>query len=127
MNLNELRSAARDLGISAKGTKEDLAERIFEAQAAARRSRRGMKLVAKGDKVSVFRAAAEAAGYSVGVKSNRQTGGTVAYAVKGEHRVTAAWTESGVWDRPNSRVTVTGEKGRMSRNLADAIKSLLPD
>lgn len=125
MTRNELQKLAREQGLKTTGTTEQLAQRLLDAEIARRRSRRGMTVVAKGDKVAVFRAAAEKAGYEVGVKKNRQTSGTVAYAVKGEKRVTAAWTSTGSWDRIHTGI-MTPDRKRASkiRNLAQAIQEL---
>lgn len=124
MNRTEIAALARSYGIPVKGTNEALLEAIRQAEIATRRARRGMKVYAKGNKVEVFVAAASEAGYSVSVKKNRQSGGTVAYAVRGDYRVTAAWTKTGAWDRDATRATVTGERGRKLRNLAEAIRAL---
>lgn len=125
MNRNELRELAAELGVPARGNNAELAEAIRQAQMARNRVRSGMVVRAKGDKVEVFRTAAEEAGFKVGVKKNRQTGGTFAYAVKGDVRVTAAWAKSGAWDREHTRQTTTGTKGRKIRNLSEALRALV--
>jgi formate-dependent phosphoribosylglycinamide formyltransferase (GAR transformylase) len=124
MNRTEIAALARSYGIPVKGTNAQLLEAVRQAEIAARRVRKGMKVYAKGNKVEVFVAAAAEAGYSVAVKKNRQSGGTVAYAVRGEERVTAAWTKTGAWDRDATRATITGERGRKIRNLAEAVRAL---
>lgn len=124
MNRTELRDLARSLGLPVKGTNAEMLIAINAETARLRRSRSGMVIRAKGDKIAVFSAAAQAEGYRVAVKANRQSGGTVAYAVRGERRVTAAWTSTGAWDREATRVTSTGSKGRKLRNLAEALREL---
>lgn len=84
-------------------------------------SRAGMITRAKGDKAAVFKEAAEAAGYRVTRRRDRTTGAVTLTASKNRHKVTAAWTESGAWDYPNTHDNA--RKGCKIRNLASALQA----
>lgn len=101
---------------------------LAQRDAATRGSKSGMEIKAKGDKVQVFKAAAEAAGFTVTVQVETYEGGnTRTYAtavfggIKGEH-IVLAW-EGSRFDYPNSQASKDG-KVRKVRNLSEALRLL---
>jgi len=101
---------------------------LAQREAVTRSSKAGMEIKAKGDKVQVFKAAAEAAGFAVTVQVETYEGGnTRTYAtavfggIKGEH-IVLAW-EGTRYDYQNSEAS-KGGKVRKVRNLSEALRLL---
>jgi hypothetical protein len=90
------------------------------------RSRAGMVIVAKGSEVhksQVFRAAAEAAGWTVTVQGgDEETGRYYADAHKGAEAIQLAW-EGRAYDYSASSARING-KDRKVRNLKEALRLL---
>ena len=101
-----------------------------EAAKKARRSRRGMVIVAKGTEVhksQTFKVAAEAAGWTVTVTGEVYDGETEATryyadAYKGENAIQLAW-DGRAYDYPASSALING-KNRKIRNLKEALRIL---
>jgi hypothetical protein len=89
------------------------------------RSRAGMVIVAKGSEIhksQVFRAAAEAAGWTVTVLGDDETGRYYADAHRGAEAIQLAW-EGRAYDYSASSARING-KDRKVRNLKEALRLL---